>query len=552
MTQAQRLPALADEAMRALAIAKTFDEVKTIRNGMEGLRQLAKSIGAGQDAQNRCAEIKLRAERRMGSELAAMEIQPGRPKTLQPVTINPTLDELGVSRIQSHRWQRIAGLSERTFERIIADTKENGEELTEQSLLREAAKEQKENERDLTANTATGTFPAGGVVAVPVVQSGRPKVKFAAPCIEEDEIAAVTKVLRESHMLTNAGRVAAFEESFVNHVGGGFATAVTSCTAALHMALLALNIKQGDEVIVPALTFVACAHAIEAVGATPVFVDSWHDSGVIDPELIKAAITPATKAIMVVHFAGRPCYMGTIIDVAREHNIPVIEDCATALGARHSGRHVGLIGDVGCFSFHPVKHLAIGEGGMLLTKRPDLAARFRLLREFGKRVDLYDTARADRSTLGHYDITHFGLNFRMTEMQAAIGVTALPKMAERLKQRRRNYEYLGHNLDGFSPLSLGGSESAAYCFVVQLPGEMDREAVRAALTKRYVESTIYYPGPLPLMTYYREKYGYKPGQFPIAEQISNKSIALPVGPHLGPDHMAYIVKSFKEAVAECA
>jgi perosamine synthetase len=549
MTQAQRLPALADEAMRALAIAKTFDEVKTIRNGMEGLRQLAKSIGAGQDAQNRCAEIKLRAERRMGSELAAMEIQPGRPKTLQPVTINPTLDELGVSRIQSHRWQRIAGLSERTFERIIADTKENGEELTEQSLLREAAKEQKENERDLTALSIVSR---GGSNLEPVpAAGGRPKIKFAAPVIEEDEVAAVAKVLRESHMLTNAGRVAAFEESFVNHVGGGFATAVTSCTAALHMALLALNIKQGDEVIVPALTFVACAHAIEAVGATPVFVDSWHDSGVIDPELIKAAITPATKAIMVVHFAGRPCYMGTIIDVARERNIPVIEDCATALGARHSGRHVGLIGDIGCFSFHPVKHLAIGEGGMLLTKRPDLAARFRLLREFGKRVDLYDTARADRSTLGHYDITHFGLNFRMTEMQAAIGVTALPKMAERLKQRRRNYAYLQSGLKEFASLDLSGNESASYCYVAICPGDKNRDEVRANLTKRYVESTIYYPGPLPLMTYYREKYGYKPGQFPIAEQISNKSIALPVGPHLGPDHMAYIVKSFKEAVAEC-
>lgn len=543
------LPALIDGAMRSLNIARTFDDVKTIRNGMEGLRQLAKSIGAGQDAQNRCAEIKLRAERRMGHELIAMEIQPGRPKTSQSVTINPTLDELGVSRIQSSRWQQIAELPERTFERIIADAKENGDELTEASLLRAAAKEQKENDRDLTAPSLGRKLAVPQPVDELVV--GRPKVKFAAPVIEEDEVAAVVKVLRESHMLTNAGRVAAFEEAFVNHIGGGQAVAVTSCTAALHMAMMALDIGPGDEVILPALTFVACAHAVEAVGATPVFVDSWHDSGVIDPELIKQAITPATKAIMAVHFAGRPCYMGTIIDVAREAGIPVIEDCATALGARHSGRHVGLLGDVGCFSFHPVKHLAIGEGGMLVTKRPDLAKRFRLLREFGKRVDLYDSARADRSTLGHYDITDFGLNFRMMEMAAAIGVTALPKMAERLKIRRRNYAVLHGNLSGnFSSLELGGNESAAYCFVARCPDGIDRESVRAALTKRYVDSTIYYPGPLPLMTYYREKYGYKPGQFPVAEQISNKSIALPVGPHLGPDHMSYIVKSFKEAVSE--
>lgn len=540
------LPALIDGAKRALDQAKTFSDVRVLMNQAEGLRRLAQSIGAGQEAQNACAELKLRAERKMGIELHLLELQAGRPKLSQDGTNPPTLDELGISRNQSSRWQHIAGMEERTFERIIADAKENGEELTEAALLRAAAKEQKENERDLTAPAAVlVTRPE----TKPIPPDGRPKIKFAAPVIEEDEVAAVTKVLRESHMLTNAGRVAAFEEAFVNHVGGGQATAVTSCTAALHMALWALNVKHGDEVIVPALTFVACAHAVEAVGATPVFVDSWHDSGVIDPELIKQAITPKTKAIMAVHFAGRPCYMGTITDIAREHGIPVIEDCATSLGAVHSGRHVGLLGDVGCFSFHPVKHLAIGEGGMLLTKRPELHERIKLLREFGKHVDLYATARADRSTLGHYDITHFGMNYRMTEMQAAIGVTALPKMAERLKTRRRNYEILRSGI-GVPALDLGVPESAAYCYVAILPSGIDRESVRASLTKRYVESTIYYPGPLPLMTYYREKYGYKPGQFPIAEQISNKSIALPVGPHLGPDHMAYIVKSFKEAVDE--
>jgi perosamine synthetase len=379
------------------------------------------------------------------------------------------------------------------------------------------------------------------------------RVPFARPIIEDEEIAAVTTVLKASRTLTNGGRVAEFERGFSDYIGGGQCLAVSSCTAALHMACMALDIGPGDEVIVPALTFAASAHAVEAVGATPVFVDSYPTSGVMDPDQVEALITPSTKAIMVVHYAGRPAYMGSILALARTRGIAVIEDCATSLGAYHSRRHVGLLGDIGCFSFHPVKHLTTGEGGMFVTRRPELYERGKLLREFGKDASVYNNARSDRSCLGHYDIKTFGLNYRMTEMQGAIGVAALAKMEKRLKIRKQNYAHLRHHLSAFTPLDLGGDEAAAYCFVAILPDGADQAEFRLGMARRYVETTVYYPGPLPFLGYYAEKYGYKRGEFPAAEKISSRGIALPCGPHLGGTHMEYIVKAFKETVDEnCA
>lgn len=376
------------------------------------------------------------------------------------------------------------------------------------------------------------------------------RVPFARPIIEDEEIAAATAVLKASKTLTNGGRVAEFEYKFADYLGGGQCLAVSSCTAALHMACMALEIGPGDEVIVPALTFVASAHAVEACGATPVFVDSYPTSGVMDPDHVKRAITPSTKAIMVVHYAGRPAYMGSILDIARQHGLDVIEDCATALGARHSGRSVGLLGDIGCFSFHPVKHLTTGEGGMFVTRRPELYDRAKLLREFGKFASAYANARSDRSCLGQYDITGFGLNYRMTEVQGAIGVAAMPKLAARLKVRKQNYAYLQHHLSEYHPMELGQPNAASYCFVATLPNGMDQAEFRMSMARRYVETTVYYPGPLPFLGYYQEKYGYRRGEFPAAERISSQGIALPCGPHLGGMHMEYIVKAFKEAVDE--
>jgi dTDP-4-amino-4,6-dideoxygalactose transaminase len=370
------------------------------------------------------------------------------------------------------------------------------------------------------------------------------RIKFGKPLIGNAARTDVGEILKR-RALTNAGKVVEFEERFAEAIGGGRAVAVSSCTAALHMAMMACGIGPGDEVIVPAQTFVASSHVVEAVGAKPVFVDVWPESGSMDPNRVEAAITKKTKAVMPVHFAGRPCYMGSIMDIARRHNLRVIEDCATALGAVHSGRHVGLIGDIGCFSFHPVKHITTCEGGMLVSRDFELAETARRMREFGKtQKDPY------RELPGEYDIVSFGLNYRMTEMQAALGIHQLADASKRLLVRKSNYKLLKGALKDFEVLDLGNGEAAAYCLIVMLPDFIDRRALRDDMAAWNVETSIYYPGPVPLMTYYREKYGYKPGDFPASERIADHSVALPVGPHLGTPQMAQIATAFKVAFAK--
>lgn len=371
------------------------------------------------------------------------------------------------------------------------------------------------------------------------------RIKFARPKLGPSDFAAVQNALRRSR-LTNAGNVQAFEGKFVEVIGGGIAVATSSCTSALHMALLALNIGPRDEVIVPALTFAACAHVVEAVGAMPIFADVHPEAGQMDPNEVERQITPRTRAIMLMHFAGRPGYITSIKTIAARHNLKVIEDAATALGAFHSGSHVGLHGDVGCFSFHPVKHITTCEGGMMVTRDPDIAARARLIREFGKENNPYAAPISEFEM--PYKITGFGLNFRMTEMSGALGVTQLETAARRLEVRRSNYRKLETALAGMDVLALGGRAAAAYCLIVRLPDGKKQNVVRQELAARHIETSVYYPGPLPLMPYYR-KYGHKPGEFMHAEKIARQSIALSVGPHLGSAEMLYTAQQVKEVLS---
>ena len=367
-------------------------------------------------------------------------------------------------------------------------------------------------------------------------------VRFGTPVIGKKERANVREVLKH-RALTNAGQVVKFEEAFTGFIGGGISIAVSSCTAALHLSMLAFGIGRGDEVIVPALTFVATAHAVELVGAKPVFADSWHENGNIDPEEIKRLLSPKTKAVIVVHYLGRPCYMRSIIDVCRSYNenIKIIEDCALALGARHWERHVGLIGDAGCFSFHPVKHITTGEGGMFVSKHPDIAEKAKLAREFGKLSD-------PNYPYEPYDVVSLGLNYRMTEMQAALGLAQLESYGERQERRERNYRLLRHYLGKYNVLD--SDDGSKYAVTVILPEGTDRSEVIQLLRRRLIEPSIYYPGPVPLLSYYRGKYGYGPGGWPVAEKIAARGITLPVGPHLGDEHMAQIVSEFRVIVKE--
>ena len=356
------------------------------------------------------------------------------------------------------------------------------------------------------------------------------RVYFGRPMIGDAERAAAMGALC-TMQLSQGGAVAAFEEGFQQFIGGGLATAVSSCTAALHLSCMAL-FQPGDEVIVPALTHMATAHAVEAMGATPIFADVSRETGCLDLRTVELHVTEKTKGIIVVHYLGICRDIGLITAFAREKKIDVIEDCALALGANLDGLHVGLMGKVGCFSFYPVKHITTGgEGGMIVTRSKQLSDNLRRRRHFGQ---------AER--MG--DVTTLGLNYRLTEMQAAIGNVQLHRYTEFARRRARNYDVLraafrkGH----LSHIEVIESPTSTHygisCFVPE------RDELRRRMKARNVETSIYYPHAVPRLKYYDQKYGT--GEFPNAEAIARETICLPVGPHLGDRHMQHLITVLRE------
>lgn len=354
-------------------------------------------------------------------------------------------------------------------------------------------------------------------------------------------------------ILTHGPENRAFEAEFAGFVGGDArCVAVSSCMAALHLAYWQMGVGPGDEVLVTAETHVATAHAVEIVGARPVFVDCEPGMGNIDPSLLERAVTDRTRAIGLVHFLGIPCDMDPILDVAREHDLAVVEDCALAVGARYRGTHVGLFGDAGCFSFYPAKHMTTGDGGMFITRDRSLAERVGKARAFG-----VDRSFGERSIPGIYDVPTLGLNFRMSDINAAVGRVQLARIGEILHRRQKNFAHLKDALSDVSHLPVLDSKertsmNSHYCLSVVLDGPLagKRNRIVEMLNRSGVGTSVYYPQPVPRMTYYRAKYGYDEGAYPQATRISDQSIALPVGPHLGPEDMDYIAETFKKTIME--
>lgn len=377
-------------------------------------------------------------------------------------------------------------------------------------------------------------------------------IPFGRPWITDDDRKAVMEVL-DGHILTHGPQCRAFEEEFAAFLGdGAHCVTVSSCTAALHLAYFQFGIGPGDEVIVPAQTHTATAHAVELVGARSVFVDCEPATGNLTVDGIAAAITPRTKAISVVHFIGIPCAMPEIITLAERHGLKVIEDCATALGARYEERHVGLFGDAGCFSFYPVKHITTGEGGMFVTRHRSLAEAVSRLRAFG-----VDRTHTQRVVPGMYDVLTLGLNYRMSEMQAALGRTQLRRIEENLERRRSNFKALKQSLDGLRGLFVldatnPDANSSYYCLSVVLEGGLAerRNEIVARLNAVGVGTSVYYPQPVPRMRYYRDKYGYDAARFTQAARISDYSVALPVGPHVDGSDIEYMADKLRNIIIE--
>jgi len=367
------------------------------------------------------------------------------------------------------------------------------------------------------------------------------EIPFGRPIIGAEEKQAVAEVLN-GPILVHGPKAKEFEESFAAYTGADYAVSVSSCTAALHLSYFSLHLGPGDEVIVPAQTHTATAHAVELCGAKPVFVDAERLTGNIDIEQIESSITERTKAISIVHFLGMPVNMDSINNIAKEHGLFVAEDCALAIGTYFEGVHAGLHGDVGCFSFYPVKHMTTAEGGMLITNDRDIAEKICRQKAFGQ-----DRFVGQRKVPGWYDVTMLGLNYRLNEIQCALGIEQLKRIDGFLKKRKANYEILSEALQDIEEVtqfeSSGGTcQNSYYCLSVLLNKNLTAKRIEIinGLKDRGVGTSIYYPRPVPHLTYYKEKYKYADESFPVAAWISSSSITLPVGPHLDGEDMKYI------------
>jgi dTDP-4-amino-4,6-dideoxygalactose transaminase len=279
-------------------------------------------------------------------------------------------------------------------------------------------------------------------------------------------------------------------------------------------------------------------------------VDCEARTGNLDLDQVESLITPRTRAITLVHYLGLPVDMPRVMEIARKHSLYVVEDCALALGGRIGGMHSGLFGDCGCFSFYPVKHITTAEGGMILCQDPELAQALARKKAFG-----VDRHHGERKVPGEYDVDLLGMNYRLNELQAALGIRQLRRLPDFLSRRRENHRLLAAALAEMEEVELlesgsGETESGHYCLsAILAPGLRDRRfEVVQRLKEAGVGTSVYYPRPVPHLSYYRQKYGHGPESFPQAARISYGSIALPVGPHLDGDDMAYIAQALKQAV----
>lgn len=377
-------------------------------------------------------------------------------------------------------------------------------------------------------------------------------IPFGRPMISDTERQAVLSVL-DGPTLVHGPRSKDFERDFAKYTGAAHAISCSSCTAGLHLYYFSKGIGAGDEVIVPAQTHTATAHAVELTGATCVFADAEPLTGNIDVDEVEKCITSKTKAISVVHYLGRMANMSRLCELATKHGLTILEDCALAIGTRENGTHAGLLGEAGCFSFYPIKHMTTAEGGMIITNNSELADKLRLQRAFG-----VDRTPGERTVPGVYDVVELGFNYRMNEIEAALGIEQLKRIDSFLAAREANYNLLYELLQDIDELrivdsrSTGASKASFYCLSVLLNDTLidNRVKIVAAMKARGIGTSVYYPRPVPHMTYYKNKYGFPGDSFPIAAHLSNASIALPVGPHLNIEDMQYIAKYLKESIME--
>ena len=349
-------------------------------------------------------------------------------------------------------------------------------------------------------------------------------INIASPQIGEEEKQAVLEVL-DSGILAQGPRVKAFEEAFAAMCGVKHAIATTSGTTALHTALLAHGIGEGDEVITSSFTFIASANSVLYTGARPVFTDIEEDSFNLNPDLIEAAITEKTKAIMPVHIFGMSCDMDAIQAIADKHNLIILEDACQSHGATFKGKKVGSFG-TGCFSLYPTKNMTSAEGGMITSNDDDFDTEARIIRQHGMRVRYY-----------HDDL---GYNFRMTDVHAAIGLEQLKKLPEFNAARQRNAQFYNEHLQGVViPTVIDDAEHVYHQYTIRVDAGR-HDALIEHLKANEIGCGVYYPVPVHQQNYYTKELGYDQS-LPITEKVAKEVLSLPVHPALSPSDLEQVV-----------
>ena len=337
-----------------------------------------------------------------------------------------------------------------------------------------------------------------------------------------------------------------FEKKFAERNGSKYAIAVSSCTAGMHLGLFISGIGRGAKVAVPAMTHVATAHVVELQGAQPVFIDVDPKTGNMSTKKLQEASKLVNfDAIIPVHYLGLPCDMDEINNIASNNNSLVIEDCALSLDAQYKDKKTGSLGDLGSFSFYPVKHITSIEGGMVTTDNDEIAAKIKKCRAFG-----YNKSLGERTRPGLYDVDSLGFNYRMNEVEAAVGLNQLNKIDEFIRLRERNFKILDEKISSIPgittfPSDLKGAKSSFYCFNFVLPenSEIKRNDLQDSLKELRIGTSIHYPSAVPMFEYYRKKYGYKPGDFPVSEWLAANTLSIGIAPHVSEENAIYIANN---------
>jgi perosamine synthetase len=384
------------------------------------------------------------------------------------------------------------------------------------------------------------------------IEGGSPvreaRLPYGRQWLDEEDIAAVVEVLT-SDWLTTGPNVGEFEAAFAGFVEAEEAVAVSNGTAALHAAMYAADIGPGDEVIVTPMTFAASANCVVYQGGKPVFADVDPETLLIDPERVEAKVTPHTKAIVAVDYTGQPCEYDALQAVADQHGLMLVADACHAIGGSYKGRPVGSLADLSTFSFHPVKHITTGEGGMITTDAPELARRMRIFRNHGITTD---HRQREKEGSWFYEMVDLGYNYRLTDIQCVLGLSQLRKLPGWVKRRQaiaQRYDEAFADLPAVQPLGVRDGVSHAYhLYMIQLDLErlsVDRAQIFSALVAEGIGVNVHYI-PVHLHPFYRENFDTGPGLYPVAEAAYERLITLPLFPRMSDEDVEDVIMAVRK------